>query len=562
MGSGAFPMGILHKLVFILGKLDPRNEQWEQRQIQRVRDAVATAEKIEDAAIRERTVKELEQQIAGIEESFERNELDYGRKLYLIENCLYGVDIQSIAVQIAKMRFFISLIVDQRVDPDAAKPWCAALAQSGDQIRRRQHADRDRETQAERRSATRTLTPRRRNCARFGRSTSTPRPRPVRPNAGSRIKNCAAEIAELLKRDGWGDTTAKQLAAWDPYDQNASAPFFDPEWMFGVREGFDVVIGNPPYIQIQSFSGRPEQKAWEQQNYVTFAKTGDVYGLFYEKGFNLLTAGGVLAYISSNKWMRANYGAKLREFFAFQTVLQTLVDFGSYQVFDASTVDANILVLVKQPSAGNGRPLQAVRIENDFAADTDISGYVKAKAIELKGLSSESWIISSLAEDGVRKRIEAVGVPLKEWDISINYGIKTGYNEAFIISGRKKDELIARDPKSAEIIKPILRGQDIKRYKVEFADLWLVNTHNGYGNVLRVDVKRDYRAVWEYLDSVNRETHNKVANRQDQGEHWSNLRNCAYVAEFEKEKIVWGNLALSAQFALAKAGFYINAQAR
>ena len=119
VGSGAFPMGILHKLVFILGKLDPRNEQWEQRQIQRVRDAIATAEKIEDAAIRERTVKELEQQIVGIEEAFERNELDYGRKLYLIENCLYGVDIQSIAVQIAKMRFFISLIVDQRVDPDA-----------------------------------------------------------------------------------------------------------------------------------------------------------------------------------------------------------------------------------------------------------------------------------------------------------------------------------------------------------------------------------------------------------------------------------------------------------
>jgi len=118
VGSGAFPMGILHKLVFILGKLDPRNEQWEQRQIRRVRDAVTAAEKIEDAAIRERTVRELEQQIVGIEEAFNRNELDYGRKLYLIENCLYGVDIQSIAVQIAKMRFFISLIVDQRVDPD------------------------------------------------------------------------------------------------------------------------------------------------------------------------------------------------------------------------------------------------------------------------------------------------------------------------------------------------------------------------------------------------------------------------------------------------------------
>jgi len=116
VGSGAFPMGILHKLVFILGKLDPRNEKWKERQVNRVREAMTAAERIEDATIRERTVRDLEQQIAGVNEAFERNELDYGRKLYLIENCIYGVDIQSIAVQIAKMRFFISLIVDQKID--------------------------------------------------------------------------------------------------------------------------------------------------------------------------------------------------------------------------------------------------------------------------------------------------------------------------------------------------------------------------------------------------------------------------------------------------------------
>jgi hypothetical protein len=126
-GSGAFPMGILHRLVFILGKLDPRNEKWKERQVRRVRDAITTAEKTEEAALRERTVRELEQQIAGVNvnEAFERNELDYGRKLYLIENCIYGVDIQPIAVQIAKMRFFISLIVDQKVEGDTGIPACA-----------------------------------------------------------------------------------------------------------------------------------------------------------------------------------------------------------------------------------------------------------------------------------------------------------------------------------------------------------------------------------------------------------------------------------------------------
>ena len=116
VGSGAFPMGMLHRLVFILGKLDPRNDQWRQRQIDRVESTIKMAEEIDDSTFRESTLRDLEGEIESINESFERNELDYGRKLYLIENCIYGVDIQPIATQIAKLRFFISLIVDQQID--------------------------------------------------------------------------------------------------------------------------------------------------------------------------------------------------------------------------------------------------------------------------------------------------------------------------------------------------------------------------------------------------------------------------------------------------------------
>ena len=115
-GSGAFPMGILHKLVFLLSKLDPHNAQWRQRQIDRVQNTITEAEKIDDSIIRESTIDELEGEIENINEAFERNALDYGRKLYLIENCIYGVDIQPIATQIAKLRFFISLIVEQKID--------------------------------------------------------------------------------------------------------------------------------------------------------------------------------------------------------------------------------------------------------------------------------------------------------------------------------------------------------------------------------------------------------------------------------------------------------------
>jgi adenine-specific DNA-methyltransferase len=251
VGSGAFPMGILHKLVFILGKLDPRNEKWKERQIARVRDTMATAEKIDDATARERAVSELEQQITGINEAFDHNELDYGRKLYLIENCIYGVDIQPIAVQIAKMRFFISLIVEQKIDdtqpnrgvrplPNLETKFVAAntligVNRPGQQLLR----NRDIETK----EATLREVRRRHFLAR----TLT-----QKKKCREQDEKLRSEIAELLKGDGWDKDTATKLASWNPYDQNASADFFDTEWMFGITSGFDVVSGNPPWVSNDS----------------------------------------------------------------------------------------------------------------------------------------------------------------------------------------------------------------------------------------------------------------------------------------------------------------------
>jgi adenine-specific DNA-methyltransferase len=185
---------------------------------------------------------------------------------------------------------------------------------------------------------------------------------------------------------------------------------------------------------------------------------------------------------------------------------------------------------------------------------------VAQNAIEINDLTSETWEISSTADYLVKKRIDAKGVPLKDWDISINYGIKTGFNEAYIIDNQNKNDLIAQDPKNAEIIKPILRGRDIKRYQSEYAGLWLINTHNGYKNadgkkIDRINVEKDFPYVYKHLQKYQ----DKLEPRADQGDHWTNLRNCAYIKEFEKDKIAWGNLALSSQFAYVKAGFYINA---
>lgn len=315
--------------------------------------------------------------------------------------------------------------------------------------------------------------------------------------------------------------------------------------------GFDVVIGNPPYVQIQSFRDDPIQKVWEKQKYESFSKRGDVYCLFYEKGYRLLKAKGVLAFITSNKWMRSGYGQKLRRFFSVNTQPLTLIDFSSFQVFETATVDTNVLLFEK---VKRYKSVRASLIGTAFTRSTPLEMYVEKNNIYLDALSGESWVISDKRHNEIKRHIEQVGTPLKEWDIAIYRGILTGFNEAFIIDGKKKEELIASDPKSAEIIKPILRGRDIKRYRVEFADLWLINTHNGYDNVQPIDIKI-FPAIKAHLD----QHWDKLKKRQDKGKTPYNLRNCAYLDEFANEKITWGNLALSCQFALAGPDMYVNA---
>ncbi len=170
--------------------------------------------------------------------------------------------------------------------------------------------------------------------------------------------------------------------------------------------------------------------------------------------------------------------------------------------------------------------------------------------------NSNSWTIQSPIEQSIKNKIEQKGVPLKNWELSINRGILTGYNEAFIITSEKKDELISADPKSAEIIRPILRGRDIKRYNYAFADLWLINVHNGIKNKAMppVDIN-DYPAIKKHLDGF----YEKLSKRADKGDTPYNLRNCVYMNDFYEQKIVWGNLCLSAQFAFAEEGYFINA---
>lgn len=334
-GSGAFPMGILHKLVFTLAKLDPGNQRWKARQL-------AKAEEIPDATVRERV-------LADIEESFTANELDYGRKLYLIENCIYGVDIQPIAVQISKLRFFISLVVEQTIRPEIENRGIRPLPNLETKFVAANsllglHRP---EQQMLRSSEIDTMEAELRRVRERHFLARTP---PTKAKCRELDASLRSSIAQLLVKDGWDTGTAKALASWDPYDQNNFAEFFDAEWMFGLSEGFDVVIGNPPYIDSEGMVAFGLQRLRDeiQRSYSMTRGNWDIYIAFYELGFRLLGRDGALTYITPDKWISKPFGEELRT----QTLANIIaIARVGRNVFESANVDAIICLLTRHKQA-------------------------------------------------------------------------------------------------------------------------------------------------------------------------------------------------------------------
>jgi adenine-specific DNA-methyltransferase len=547
-GSGAFPMGILHRLVFVLGKLDPNNARWKERQI-------AKAREIPDATVREKV-------IADIEQSFTSNELDYGRKLYLIENGIYGVDIQPIAVQIAKLRFFISLVVDQRVNPKAENRGILALPNLETRFvaantlvgiaRPRQLAFRNAKIDELERELAQV------RAAHFTAKTPTTKRKYRERDAALRT-----EIAEILKTDGWDDQTARLLAGWDPYDQNASAPFFDAEWMFGIRDGFDIVIGNPPYVRQEEI--KELKPLLQAQGYHCYTGTADLYVYFYERALDLLRDGGILSFISSNKFFRSAYGQKLRELLARQT-LHCIIDFGDAPVFTAIAYPT-ILVLSKAPTADS--QLRALNWQpgppvEEFPHIFRTHSFLLAQ----RELRPDGWRLASPVNLRLLDKLRAAGTPLGEYvNGRLYYGIKTGLNEAFVVDRATRDRLIAEHPSSADVLRPFLRGRDIKRWRVEFANQYLIRIessenkqHPWSGKPEQAAEKifaMTYPAIHAWFERFRR----ALIARDDQGKYFWELRSCAYWQEFERPKIVYPNICKQNEFAWEDSSFYTNQKA-
>ena len=342
-GSGAFPMGMLLKLVHVLAKLDPGNEEWKQRQVDRVNRLITDAEDtIEADDVKRSIVADLEKQRADMEDAFLRNELDYGRKLFLIQNCIFGVDIQPIAVQIAKLRFFISLIVNETIDASRTNRGIRPLPNLETKfVAANSLISIENNRQATLQSYVQETIQIERKLKRVRERHFHARTQETKDRCRAEDARLRAELAVLLEQDGYNPTSARLLANWNPYDLNRVAGFFDPKWMFEVDNGFDIVIGNPPYIK--EFTSREAFDGVRDSPY--YQGKMDIWYLFACKALDQLRSQtGVLCFIATNNWVTNAGASVMRQEIARRATMLQLIDFVDYKIFGSADIQTMILL--------------------------------------------------------------------------------------------------------------------------------------------------------------------------------------------------------------------------
>ena len=405
----------------------------------------------------------------------------YLTKLFLIRNCLYGVDIEPMAAEISRLRAWLSLIIDDKTDIEPLPnldfnfvcantlirlPEQLNLFNSEYEVRFQQLRDTYFNTHNKKEK--------------------------------DKLRNEFYQLYKENNEDGYNERF-EVMKTWDPFKSTKPASFFDSNTMFNVSK-FSIVIGNPPYVQLQSMK-EISKSLYKPQGFKTYDATGDMYCLFIEKGMELCQKGGALTFITSNKWMRSGYGKSLRTFLAKMNPV-LLIDFGGNKVFESATVDTNIIQVIKEDNEGK---TISCSIPSDKAEALDnLSDFVQQNSTTIEFSTNESWTILNNLEKSIKNKIEKSGVPLKEWNVQINYGIKTGLNEAFIISSEKRNEILSHcltaDEKirTEQIIRPVLRGRDIKRFAYNWSGLYLIATFPS--RHYNID---DYPSLKKYLLSFN-----------------------------------------------------------
>jgi type I restriction-modification system DNA methylase subunit len=547
-GSGAFPMGVLQKMVHILAKLDPHNERWRKQQKEKViaplLQDIQFAEKISYEEARDKAIKELRDRLVQIEADFANNEKDYPRKLFLIENCIYGVDIQPIALQIAKLRCFISLIVEQKVDnsqpnrgilplPNLETKFVAAnsLIRFSDQMNLRSPAVEVLEKELK----------------EVRQKHFTARSKVTKDKYRRRDEELRNAIGDLLKGTGLEVALADSLARWNPYNQNTSADFFDPEWMFGIGDGFDIVIGNPPYVRQEQIK---ELKPTLQKQFSCYTGVADLFVYFFERGYQLLNTGGVLSYICSNKYFRSGYGEKLRDFLGKNTTIQQLVDFGDTDVFTAIAYPS--IILFSKEKASKNAQLKALSWQQtedlkDFPNVFDAQNFLMPQS----ALKADGWRLENTQVLDLLAKLQNAGKPLGEYVNGKFYtGIKTGLNEAFIIKKEEKNTLVNEDRSSLDVIKPFLRGKDIRRWQINTPEQYIIFANRGFNLDKYPSIKKHLLKYQQALSNrATIDTHPWYELQQPQQ---------GIFHYFDTPKIVYPDISPDARFSLDTTNTYID----
>ena len=456
-GSGAFPMGMLQQMVHILGQLDPNNEQWKDMMLN---NAISeTSEAYHNATDEERS-----EIVADIERSFNEsiNRPDYARKLYLIENCVYGVDIQPIAIQISKLRFFISLVVDQKTSnnpvdnfgirplPNLEAKFVAANTLVGLEKRETNLFDSEtiREKEKEMKEAKHRI---------FGAKTVK-----TKRKYKEKVESLRNEITLMLKESGAiGNIEARQLSEWDMFDQNASSPFFDSEWMFSIKDGFDIIVGNPPYHQLSKDKSAPlAYRAYLKRRYNTSGGRQNTFIYFTHLGIDLTANNGVLSYIIPNTILTQEYYKDTRKLLLKETSLLKVV-FYDKMPFENAVVE-NVTFIVskhKQP-------------------DYEISYYISdVHSVDYNCTKQKSEFMTSpifafsFKSNNLNSKVALDSIKLKDL---------CNINQAIALKGDKSLS-VKRDNPSGKYYR-LLDGRNINKYSVtwtgEYLDYCLERIHS------------------------------------------------------------------------------------
>ncbi len=497
----------------------------------------------------------------------------YWLKYSTIRNCIFAVDNEPSAVDIAQLRLWLSLVIDAEINPTANSPLdgmsspmplpnlegnilCSdslvysfngislfgkpgVITSSLKEIQNRMHlpeflpllnglfAEQDKLYFCD---------------------------DPIRK--GQIKDNIRAYKMEIVRRSIIGDSN-QNIHEYKRAINLSSCPFtlwqLDFAKVFLDNGGFDIVVGNPPYVQLQkTLSENTDEKVGDRYSklgYKSFAKSGDMYCLFYELGVHLLKDRGHLIYITSNKWMRTAYGNQLRCLFSQKTNPKRLIDFSGRRVFETAGVDVSIFLL---ENAKNEAKTKVCTIKESIKGNLD--SYIQKHSLEMPFLNGESWNILPNIEEEIKKKILSVGIPISSWKISIKYGIKTCLNKVYVIDEATKTRLCDEDPASEEVLSPVLRGRDIGKWTCNYQNLWLVAIHNGIHKhkVPPVDIDK-YPAVKRYLTPHMDELKKKI----DQGVTPYHLKNCTYYEEYSLPKIVFQEIEQSPSFALDSEGRYM-----